>query len=123
MNSIQACFLLGLFLGAIMAGFVVYEVEELAKLEIKNAQDKALITAQNKVIDKEREGQAITQKVSQDYEKKIAAINAPSKRLQSSSSGCVSKVSVPTAGAYAACRIRLSALQSWIKQETTVYNK
>ena len=125
MNSVWACFLIGLVLGLGIAGFITYKIEEDKILTLENKQQAAVINDQKIVIVKQQQGQSITQKVVEDYEKNLLSVNAPvgSVPASANSTSKLRKVSKPTTGVDATCKLRLSALQEWISEEIIAFNK
>lgn len=125
MNSIQACFILGLVIGTMIAGYTVWKIEEEKILILQNQQQKVLNDAQAKVIVKQQQGNDITQKVVSDYENKLFGINNVSSSLPAgkNSTHGVSEVSQSSSRSYATCKLRLTYLQEWMKEQVASFNK
>lgn len=126
MNSIQACFLLGLAIGLILAGVGTYKWEEDKILSLQNAQQKALIDAQNKSSKKEHQGADISTKVEKAYENAINTSYDNGLHNDPNSTKQLSKVSKPSGLVDGTCRLaktRLNYLQEWIREEVDAFNK
>lgn len=97
----------------------------------KLRQQAALVQAQNKVIEKERDASKTTQEITHAYEDKIAAINANHDavvgRLQQARAGSMPQISCAAERADdTSCKLekaKLTALQEWVRAQVMVYNK
>lgn len=129
MNSIQACFILGLIIGILGSGFGVYKIEEDKILVMQNEQQKAIITAETDARAKEQQAATISQKVSKDYEDRITAIRAKyaaASKLQNHPNKRVSKVPQSTSGSDETCELaveQLMDLQEWVNEQVTSFNQ
>lgn len=120
MNSVWACFLIGLTIGLISGSFAVYKLEEVKALSLQNKYDSALLEANNKVIETERNGRTITERVINDYQKKFAAIKPVTHVVfQTDPNSSLPAVSEPSC---TVDELKLKYLRIWIKDEVAAFN-
>jgi len=126
MNSIQGCFLLGLFIGLILAGVGTYKWEEDKILTLETKQQAAVIQAQANSANKEHAVSTLLNQDGVNYEKQLFAINGANiDKLHKRSSGKHLPANTISSSVSSAPNDRLRAdtcYKEWYDMATT-YNK
>ena len=133
MNDNWAIFLVGLLLGAIGCGSIVYEFERVKYLSLENNYQEAFTQAQSKVISQDKSSNAVNSNIGANYAKSVSdaisqynAVSMP--KANPSSMSVISNCPQPTIDAsrkcavnLQLCEIKVNDWQKWYHEQSVIY--